>query len=175
MSHGMAPPGDTLLKISPRLLVHSRFSMPNPGRWAASLFILCWVAGCSSGKSGLPQLIARHGGRSTTGTHGLVLADFSDTKVTNDDLAGLGDLGDLGGIVLRHTAIDNRGLANLKTATHLQTIDLSNTQVSDAGLERLATLGSLKFVVLEGCPVSQVAIDNLQRTLPDAVIISDPM
>ncbi len=65
------------------------------------------------------------------------------TKVTDEGLKELKDLGKLTSLDLGNTQVTDVGLKELKELKGLHTLNLSGTQVTDAGLKTLREIGLL--------------------------------
>jgi hypothetical protein len=99
---------------------------------------------------------------------------FRDAPVVDDDsLAVVAKLEDLEFLNLAWTDIGDKGLKYLTHLRHLRSLDLSYTNVSDAGVPELGAIpglveGRLK---LEGTRVTDKGRDDLDKALPDCIIL----
>ena len=64
---------------------------------------------------------------------------------------------------------------HLEDLTELELLELSGTHVSDAGLVHLQGLKKLHWVNLRGTRVTQQGVSELQKALPNTMIVYDPL
>jgi hypothetical protein len=67
-----------------------------------------------------------------------------------------------------NTGVTDRDLANLPKISNLKTVDLRGTFVTDAGLEHLRGLESLEVLELARTRVSDEGFEDLKKALPNA-------
>lgn len=121
---------------------------------------------------------------------------FAGTKVTDKGVAFLGKLETLESLELDRTKITNNGLESLQALRSLSNLSISGTPITDAGLGFLGTLSGLQFLDLDGTGITdnaipclsklaglhlisvlgtgltQTGIDQLKKTLPNALVLS---
>lgn len=102
---------------------------------------------------------------------GLERLYLNGTQITDTGLAELAGLKKLQSLYLDDTQITDAGLAHLQELTELEHLDLGGTRVSDAGLARIRGLQKLKHLDLANTRVTNAGVADLQRALPDVVVI----
>jgi hypothetical protein len=101
------------------------------------------------------------------------------TAFTDEGMARLKGLTDLGSLRLDVTRVTDAGLVHLPGLTNLRVLSLSNTQTSDVGLDHLNKLTNLQELVLSGSQVTDRGLVRLKdlanlRTLGlDATQVTD--
>ncbi|MEX0612674.1 MAG: hypothetical protein WD229_11195 [Pirellulales bacterium] len=88
--------------------------------------------------------------------------DFSQSKVTDADLAQLQELPSIRILNFHNTAITDEGLKHLVGLPDLVLLDLSKTKVTDKGLAQLAGFTNLKRLSLLDLPVTDASIAHLK-------------
>ena len=91
--------------------------------------------------------------------------DFSNSDITDDDLATLPLPEGVRSIDLSHTNITDAGIAHLKRSPRLEQLNLMNTQITDASLEHFRAMDTLWSVSIEGTKVSRDGHMDLLRLL----------
>jgi hypothetical protein len=85
------------------------------------------------------------------------------TKITDEKLASIKDLGDLWSLDLCHTNISDPGLAHLRNLKHLYGLTLSSTNITDKGLVHLEGLTELTYLRLDGTEISDAGLVHLKK------------
>lgn len=94
------------------------------------------------------------------------------TRVTDAGLARLARHTELRILSLSGLeGVTDVGLAHVSGLDNLETLHLSGTRVSDAGLARLSRLTRLRLLYINGTPATETGLDQLQKALPDLVIL----
>jgi hypothetical protein len=101
----------------------------------------------------------------------LTSVEFDGTRVTDDGLAYVGKLKRLTYLSLERTRVTDVGLPYLKGLTDLTLLNLSETRVTDEGLASLEGLTQLEQLFLDDTQVTAAGVKNLQKALPDCIII----
>lgn len=93
----------------------------------------------------------------------LILAvDFSNSQVTDADLAQLQELPSIGILDFTNTAITDEGLKHLAKYPNLVILTLSDTKVTDEGIAQVASFTSLRRLTLLNLPVTDASIEHLK-------------
>ena len=74
-------------------------------------------------------------------------------------------------LVVGDCRISNRGLQHLQKLPNLTELRILLTQVTDEGLKELAGFKNLKKLSLSSIWITDEAVDQLQKELPDLVIL----
>lgn len=93
------------------------------------------------------------------------------TTIGDDGLVHLSRVPRLQVLVLTSTRITDRGLGHLAGLSKLQELYLSNTQITDAGLTHFQHLSELRKLLLDGTHVTKSGVAELQKSLPDCIIV----
>jgi hypothetical protein len=104
---------------------------------------------------------------------GLITLNLQGTRVTDVGMTDLAELECLEGLNLGQTVLTDVGVArlNLPRMAVLKELGLSGTEVSDASLAHLKQVNSLKVLDLSRTNVSQAGLAELQKSLPELIII----
>lgn len=86
----------------------------------------------------------------------IVLADFSNTSITDRSARGIGAMKHLRVLRLMHTRITDSTIRELASLTELESLSLFDTQVTSNSLDTLARLPNLKNVYVGGTRISQI-------------------
>lgn len=105
------------------------------------------------------DVVAKFGGRLE------MRLDFSNSDITDDDLATLPLSDGVRSIDLSHTKITDAGIEHLKRAPRLEQLNLMGTQITDVSLEHFRGMESLWSVSIEGTKVSREGHMDLLRLL----------
>lgn len=97
----------------------------------------------------------------------IVELEIGFSKVTDDGLAALADMGNLERLYLQKTAITDDGLMHLSSLKRLRYLNLYGTQISDTGLEHLEALDELQSLYLWDTEVSNAAAKDFQESKLD--------
>jgi hypothetical protein len=105
----------------------------------------------------------------------VIKVDFASCeKLKNDDLKVLKGFPQLEWLSLNNTAITDAGLAHVKDLKKLKTLGLADTRITDKGLDYLKGLKNLDALNLNGTKVSQQGVARIQKSMPKAIILSNP-
>lgn len=91
---------------------------------------------------------------------------FTNSKMTEADLAHLKAMPNLTSLDLEDTPITDASLIHLRTLTGLRYLHLDRTKVTDAGLKHLAVLTKLRQLDIRGTKVTQQGAETLKQALP---------
>ena len=92
------------------------------------------------------------------------------TRVTNDGLGRLADLGELEVLDIRKTRVTAEGLAALSRLP-LKRLELGSKRLTEDAIEPLSTMHGLRTLVLtKDTPISAAGVERLQRALPDCEV-----
>jgi len=91
--------------------------------------------------------------------------------LTDSHLVYLSDLPQLEALYLRHADISNKGLDPIRALPHLKVLNLSDTNIDDTGLSTLHEMTALRYLWLNDTVTTDKAIAELQRALPNCVIV----
>jgi hypothetical protein len=152
------------------------------GVWIVRLILLCCLicalAGCSSTShdnittqvDSYGKLIEDLGGKSK------VMLDFSDSAITDADLAALPLPESVRGIDLSRTKVTDEGIASLTRAQNLEELVLIEVRITDASVEHLLAMPNLWNVRFDRVEISRQKMlelnkvlteRNRQRTMPE--------
>ena len=84
------------------------------------------------------------------GLKALEKLDLAQTRISDNGLESVGQLGNLKRLYLGSTAISDAGMANLSRLRNLQSLSLSHTDITDGGVAKLRLLPALPLVDLNG-------------------------
>src|SRR5436853_5524846 len=73
-----------------------------------------------------------------------IIANFSNTKLTDDGLKEVAGLKHLVWLMIGETKITDAGLSELTALTKLQSLTLDKNQISDAGMKHVGKLAGLQ-------------------------------
>lgn len=85
------------------------------------------------------------------------------TKVTDDDLKGVGEFLKMTDLSLEETAITDKGLAHLTKLDRLVWLNLYRTKISDEGLRHVAKLKQLKLLPIGETKVTDKGLAHLKK------------
>ncbi|HAC89301.1 MAG TPA: hypothetical protein DCF63_01525, partial [Planctomycetaceae bacterium] len=106
-------------------------------------------------------------------THGRVISGLRlPPDFTDDRLAELSDMKQLGSLTLRDTLITDQSVAQLRQFPNLSYLDISGTRVTDQGLSNLHSLKRLASIDLSRLSVSAQAVTELLEQLPRVNTVS---
>ena len=91
--------------------------------------------------------------------------DFSNSNITDEDLATLPLPNTIRSISLRGTKITDRGVAELKRAKNLERLDLQGTLITDAAVEEMTLMPRLWEATVGSTKVSPAAAKTLVKVL----------
>ncbi|MBB1283763.1 hypothetical protein HRH25_05190 [Flavisolibacter sp. BT320] len=100
----------------------------------------------------------------------LVWLKLNDTKLTEAELAILGQLTNLRTLSLNNTGITDAGLASLKNLRNLQLLSVVNTKVTTAGLQQLSGLSNLQSLYAYQTGVKAEDTGSLRKIFPKTTI-----
>jgi len=87
---------------------------------------------------------------------------FADTRVTDEGLRALADLGYLIRIDLTNTAVTDEGLEILSAHTRLGSLQLTGTKITDQGMTHLSHLSELSVLTMARTAVSDAGLAHLE-------------
>lgn len=93
--------------------------------------------------------------------------DFTNSNVTDEDLACLTELPAVFYLELDGTTISDAGLKRLSRIKHLDVLDLTGTRVTDASVRDIAKIPGLRGVVLSSTMVTSDGIETIKSLRPD--------
>lgn len=105
--------------------------------------------------------------------HRLKDLDFSNMRLSDDDLADLARCRDLLSLDLSGNPITDRGVWRLRGLDQLRRLNLYKTRVTDAVLPSLRGMKELMELGLYRTGVTQAGLESLKRELPRVDISSD--
>lgn len=93
----------------------------------------------------------------------VVEVNANRTKVTDDDLKGVGEFLKMTDLSLEETAITDKGLAHLTKLDRLVWLNLYRTKISDEGLRHVAKLKQLKLLPIGETKVTDTGLAHLKK------------
>jgi hypothetical protein len=100
----------------------------------------------------------------------LVWLKLNDTRITDAELAILGQLTNLRTLSLNNTGITDAGLASLKNLRYLQSLSLVNTKITAGGLQQLRELSNIEALYAYQTGVKAEDTGGLRKIFPKATI-----
>jgi hypothetical protein len=101
-----------------------------------------------------------------------VCVQLQGGPVTNRGLASLRRLGELRGLSLLGTKVDDEGMKHLEVFEHLEILNLDGCAITDRGLQDLKKLPRLQVLSLFGTQVTRDGIDRLRKARPRLKVTS---
>jgi Leucine-rich repeat (LRR) protein len=91
--------------------------------------------------------------------------DFTDSDITDEDLAKLTDLKALRSVVLSDTAVGDKGLENLAKVApkEVKELTLDKTNVTDKGLAHLSKFEGLQYLTLKDTSISDEGLKEIGK------------
>ena len=105
-----------------------------------------------------PKWLVDHVGVDYLGN--VIRADLTG-RGSDADLAHIGNLGKLEGLVLIDSSVTDAGLAHLRRSTTLKSLFLAGTRISDSGIAQLKELTRLKELSLMDTAVTDAGLAHL--------------
>jgi hypothetical protein len=105
-----------------------------------------------------PKWLVDHAGVDCLGN--VIRVDLT-RRGSDADLAHVGDLGRLEGLVLIDSSVTDSGLAHLRRSTTLKSLFLAGTRISDSGLAHLKGLTRLQALSLMDTAVTDAGLVHL--------------
>lgn len=105
----------------------------------------------------------------------LKYVDFTNSNVTDEDLAYLTELPAVFYLELDGTGISDAGIERLSRIKHLDVLDLSGTRVTDDAVTDIAKISGLRGVNLSSTMVTSDGIDTIKTLRPDMWVKHDTL
>ena len=85
----------------------------------------------------------------------LKTVNLNSQAVTDEDLANIVKIPNLGALTLNSTGVTDAGLAHLNAAPELRLLSLNGTAITDSGLKYVAAHGLLTNLALNDTPITR--------------------
>ncbi|HNP21432.1 MAG TPA: hypothetical protein PKM63_10040 [Panacibacter sp.] len=100
----------------------------------------------------------------------LLWLKLSDTNLSDEQLAGVGQLANLTKLNIAGTNITDKGLTQLQSLQQLQYLNIVNTKISSAGLMQLTSLKKLESLYIYKTNTATTDYASLKTTFPKTTI-----